>query len=501
MSLARAVDLRPEDLAGRTWAGYIRESTRGQADRYGPELQREEQRRFAERYGLVATGREYLDLVSGKDTLRRTDFGRMLADAETGRFSVLLVYDTSRFARNVIDAWTYRERLDRLGIVIVFVADNLIAGNVDTSELEGLKTVSDAAYIRRLSRNVSRGLAQKWRLYADPGGRPPVGFARTGERRLLEPAEGPELETVRRAFALYATGTWSDTALADELGLAEAGVTEILTNPLYAGRVIRHKGHADAEEQPARFVAPVDPALFERVQTIRDRRRTAHPAGGGPQRQRRPYPLIRLMHCARCGSAYHGDANNGRRRVRHSRRPTCWPSATYAAEPYEEQIARLFDGVVFEEADIRQVLAAMRRAQPAAPAPDPGDLAAARADLQARLSRGEIGIEAFSRAWRRLDRPAMNSQVRYVAPDEARLRRARTLLGDFGTLWRDPSVPDRLREDALHEIVARVDVEGPHLRAVHPQPNENAWLLGQTAMRWEHVGMVGARGLEPSLYG
>ena len=104
MSLARAVDLRPEDLAGKSWAGYVRESTRGQADRYGPEIQRTEQMRFAERNGLVATGREYLDLVSGKDTLRRSDFGRMIADAEAGAFEALLVYDTSRFARNVADA-------------------------------------------------------------------------------------------------------------------------------------------------------------------------------------------------------------------------------------------------------------------------------------------------------------------------------------------------------------------------------------------------------------
>src|SRR5450759_1377912 len=47
VSLARAVDLRPEDLAGKSWAGYVRESTRGQADRYGPEIQRTEQLRFA----------------------------------------------------------------------------------------------------------------------------------------------------------------------------------------------------------------------------------------------------------------------------------------------------------------------------------------------------------------------------------------------------------------------------------------------------------------------
>jgi len=222
VSLARAVDLRPEDLAGKSWAGYVRESTRGQADRYGPEIQRTEQLRFAERHGLVTTGREYLDLVSGKDILRRSDFGRMIVDAEAGAFEVLLVYDTSRFARNVADAWLYRDRLARAGVTLVFCADGLIAGNVDTYELEGLKTVADAAYIRRLSRNVGRGYEQKWRMFGDPGGHAPLGFVRAGERRLLEPVEGPDLARVRRAFELYATGAWSDTALADELELTEA---------------------------------------------------------------------------------------------------------------------------------------------------------------------------------------------------------------------------------------------------------------------------------------
>jgi hypothetical protein len=47
--------------------------------------------------------------------------------------------------------------------------------------------------------------------------------------------------------------------LADELGLAEAGLTEILTNPLYAGRAIRHKGKPDQEEKPASFEAPDRP--------------------------------------------------------------------------------------------------------------------------------------------------------------------------------------------------------------------------------------------------
>ena len=68
---------------------------------------------------------------------------------------------------------------------------------------------------------------------------------------------------------------------------------------------------------------------------------------------------------------------------------------------------------------------------------------------------------------------------------------------EFGTLWRDPAVPDRLREEALLEIFVRVEVDGPQVVAVYPQENENAWLLGFHAMR-KDVGVVGAKGFEPS---
>ncbi len=490
MSLARAVDLRPEDLAGRRYAGYIRESTRGQADRYGPDLQRTEQERFASRYGLASADLEYVDLVSGKDTLRRTDFARMIADAEAGRFEVLLCSDTSRFARNVADAWVYRDRLARAGVVVVFCADTLISGNVETYELEGLKTVADAAYIRRLSRNVARGYEQKWRLFGDPGGHPPAGFARIGPRQLLSPVEGPDLDRVRRAFALYATGTWSDTTLADELGFSEAGLAEILTNPIFAGRVIRHKGRPDEEEGAASFAAPVDPTLFARVAGLRAQRRTRH--GGGSGYPRRSYPLVRLLHCADCESPYHGNANSGQRRVRHTRRPHCGRYASQRAELIESQVAALMDGVHLGDDDLAQVFRAMRRGTTAPLAPDPDLLRAARAELQRRLTEGEIGLPAFNRDWRALDRPMA---VAETTPDADRLRRARDVLTDFGSLWRDVAVPDVLREGAATEIFERLDVRGSQLVAVHPRPNEDAWLLGY-AYR-EKLELVGARGFEP----
>ncbi len=104
-------------------------------------------------------------------------------------------------------------------------------------------------------------------------------------------------------------------------------------------------------------------------------------------------------------------------------------------------------------------------------------------------------MPAFSHAWRALERPVAAVPV---PADELRLRRATRLLRGFGTLWRDPAVPDNLREEALHEIFERVDVDGPEVVAVYPQPNENAWLLGHATLG-EDLGVVGARGLGPTL--
>jgi len=210
------------------------------------------------------------------------------------------------------------------------------------------------------------------------------------------------------------------------------------------------------------------------------------------------------MRCTACGSRYHGDAGNGTRRIRHSIRPACAPSATYRADRYESQVANRLNRITFTDADMRQVLAAMRRASPVAEPVAPIDTAAVRAELQRQLSASEISLSAFDREWRRLDRPPSGPGP--SAPiDELRLRRARRLVERFGDLWADADVPGELRQEAAYELFERIDVHGPDVVALHPQPNENAWLLGYAAMRdgslttQERVGMVGARGFEPAV--
>jgi hypothetical protein len=137
------------------------------------------------------------------------------------------------------------------------------------------------------------------------------------------------------------------------------------------------------------------------------------------------------MRCIRCDSTFHGSAANGYRRVGHTWRTACGPSATYPAERYEEQISALFDQVTLSAADVHQVLHAMRTGEPPAPEPDPNEVAQSRERLERQLATGQITIETFSRAWRPLER---SRQVARARPDEVRLRRAGRVLSDCGTL-------------------------------------------------------------------
>ena len=62
----RALPRSLEDLRGRRAARWIRESTAGQADNFGPDAQLEQQTRAIERWGLLDTGGAWQVAHSGR---------------------------------------------------------------------------------------------------------------------------------------------------------------------------------------------------------------------------------------------------------------------------------------------------------------------------------------------------------------------------------------------------------------------------------------------------
>jgi hypothetical protein len=138
-----------------------------------------------------------------------------------------------------------------------------------------------------------------------PGGnRAPYGLIREGHPSVLRLDEA-KASTVRLAFELGAAGC-TDWEVAAQTGLAKTYVGEILTNPIYAGRL--------RTGEPAGIAAVVDPGLFSRVQTARERRRTRMPG----RVVKRRYAL--RVRCGGCGRYLYGDVG----RYRHPA-PTCEP--------------------------------------------------------------------------------------------------------------------------------------------------------------------------------
>src|SRR6185295_9886289 len=92
---------------------------------YSLDAQRRAGSEFAAARGYQLVG-EYADeglSAHTDDIAKRPDFGRMLADAEAGKFDILVVHKMDRFARRLRLALECLERLGRARVGVVSVSE------------------------------------------------------------------------------------------------------------------------------------------------------------------------------------------------------------------------------------------------------------------------------------------------------------------------------------------------------------------------------------------
>ena len=287
-----------EDLKGLRAEGYIRDSTLDQRDGFGPDIQRRNEERFAQSYGLLLGDRWYTEFVSGRSVSKRTEFQKLLEDARLDRFDVLLVDHTSRFARNQADCIRYKEELQRSGKIVVFVSQGIISGSDRDFLAERINETLDEAYSRNLSRYVSAGYAEKASQgYAN--GPAPLGYrsdklaSGRRERKVPDPETMPVLKELLRC---YAGGSYSLQTLADHLNamayrtstgrlFTKTSIEAVLSNRFYEGKAIYHPGRPDEEVRDGiHDVAPEVKDLWLRCQGVRGRRHRSFLAGSAARR-------------------------------------------------------------------------------------------------------------------------------------------------------------------------------------------------------------------------
>lgn len=311
--------MRPDTRAwldGRRARGYLRVSTKRQADTYGPAAQRHDEEQAAGSYGTATVSLFYEDHVTGTNALVRSDFQRMVSDARARQFDVLLVARVDRFARNERDSWNYLHALTEAGVAVYFCEEDvLVPHDEGWQDRIGESINSAAAYSRRLSRNVRKGLERKW---ASGGhiGPVPWGYRRTTDKRLIEP--DPETAPQRAlCFDLYATGRHTYATLATELNgrgvrilsrgvlrpFTKFTVKDVLDNPVVIGTI----GQRERRQGAVEPIVTIE--TWRRVREIVARR---YGAAEKPVQRRHRYVFASVARCAECGERFWGRLSHQR---------------------------------------------------------------------------------------------------------------------------------------------------------------------------------------------
>ena len=461
----------------RRAVAYVRESTEEQGEGFSPGAQREAIRRFAAENGLDLV-EEYVDFHSGwRKTDGRRDFHRLMADAAEKRFDVVLVFHTSRFARNQVEARKYKQLLrDKLGIKVFSVTQPMGDDHSDPSSFltESIHEMFDEYYSVSLSFWTRSGLREKARQgYLT--GTLPWGYMRdpVTEEVIPDPARAP---LVLGMYTRYATGQESDRTIAAWLNAKGARtsrgrafgpdtVREMLVNASYCGYVtgLRDK----SREIRGRHEPIVPEELFDRVQEIRSWRTRVVQTG----RPSEDYLLRRLLYCERCGARMQGTRGSRALMRRYQcgtrRRGGECDQTIVKAEPLEDQLVDWLHDFR-PDSDLRQLVLDAIQAEARSRAGDQPDR---RRDLLAQLERlqdlyvmGDMTRDQYT-----MRRQALEEEVERIGPPiDPDLTRAEALLDDFANFWTIEREPAERRK-LLGQLFDRIWQDVGSIVAVRPR--------------------------------
>jgi DNA invertase Pin-like site-specific DNA recombinase/uncharacterized small protein (DUF1192 family) len=305
-------------------AAYCRVST----DREDQLNSLEAQKRFFTEY-TKKTGDTLVQLyadegISGTKTKNRREFLRLMRDAESGLFDIVVVKDISRFARNTVDLLQNIRRLKTLGIETMFLTANMTS--IGNSEF--VLTIF-GALAQEESANTSKRVKFGKRLNAEKGRVPNLvyGYNKTPGDYFNITINEEEAANIRRIYDWYVKDGCGTAKIANRLNeeglktkrncaFTQNAICRILTNELYTGAIINGKeevtdfltstrANRDKSEwmvthRPDLRIIP--PELQERAKTLLEERGQAFRTRG--QRQSNQHLFSTLIRCRECGWSF-----------------------------------------------------------------------------------------------------------------------------------------------------------------------------------------------------
>lgn len=286
--------------------------------RYSSSAQREESieaqlrecRVFAETNDMKIV-HEYTDKALSGKTDKRPGFQQMIKDSEKHLFEVVITYTLDRFARNRFDSATYKHKLKKNGVRVVYAKQDIPdspEGIILESMLEGYAEY----YSENLARNVKRGLKENLLNGKSVGGAGLCfGYQLSPDRRYE--INEKEAAAVRDIFKLYDQG-WTFVKIINYLNdLGYKTKTKQPFKPNSLKLIIRNRKYIGEFRYgdmviTDQFPPIIDEELFNRVQEKLEINRRSR----GRHKAKEEYLLTTKLVCGRCGAYLVGDSGTSR---------------------------------------------------------------------------------------------------------------------------------------------------------------------------------------------
>ena len=253
------------------------------------------------------------DGISGSSAAKRPHFLQLVEDITTGKYpdvTLLLIWDSFRFARNMLELLLYKDMFKKHGLQVIATAEPYVEDEDAQLYLDAINGASGELYLRKLSKDCKRGIRSKVVNRHEHIGFAPYGYRTNPYTHKLEILE-EEARWVRYMFQsvvddvpyLQICKALRDSNVCTRKGCrwTNVQVMYVLTNKTYCGllEVNLDGKHGVYDGNHPIIIAP---DLFDRVQDIIAKRKARH----------KPYArstnkyvhwLSGLMKCPYCGGS------------------------------------------------------------------------------------------------------------------------------------------------------------------------------------------------------
>lgn len=239
-----------ECLPARNVVVYARVSTEHEAQLSALENQKDWYKPIIDRHPEWNVVRMYVDEgITGTSAKKRPQFMKMIQDADSGEFDLILTREVSRFARNTVDTLQYTRSLKEKGVEVFFINDNIKTFDGDGELRLTIMATLAQDESRKTSMRVKSGQQTSMENGVFYGNGNILGYNRVEKDMIINPDQA---RTVRMIYDMYLDGAGMRAIqfkLEEEGRLTAMGktnwhtsnISKILKNSFYCGIITYHK--------------------------------------------------------------------------------------------------------------------------------------------------------------------------------------------------------------------------------------------------------------------